>query len=104
MNSVLQIALVGSVHPLGDGTDAIALQLGMGPGGGGWGGGFGLLWPLFWLLVLAALLGMVAYLLTRGSDGTNADRALVTLRERYARGEIEEDEFEERASRLRNRP
>lgn len=82
------------------------MRLGRGSwNGGGWGWGFGFLWPLFWLLVLAASIGVVVYLLTRhNDDSTNADQALVVLRQRYARGEIEDEEFEERTSRLRNPP
>lgn len=71
---------------------------------GAWGWGFGILWALFWLLVLVALVGAVVYFLTHRTDSTRTDEALETLRERYARGEIGDEEFEERASRLGNTP
>jgi len=72
--------------------------------GGGFGGfGMGLGGPLmilFWILVIAAVVAVVAGLArqlpgrggARGGDGD--DRALEILRERYARGEIDHDEFE----------
>lgn len=89
-------------------TIALELQMRLGGNswnGGGWGWGFGFLWPLLWLLVLIASIGIIVHLLTRhNDDSTNGDQALEVLRRRYARGEIEEDEFEERASRLRNPP
>lgn len=100
--------LAESVHQIASGTNMIALQPRMRPGSGAWesgawGWGAGFLWPLFWLLVLAASIGFVVYLLTRQTDdSTTADQALVVLRQRYARGEIEDEEFDERASRLRN--
>ncbi len=109
VNRMFQNLLAGSVHQITSSANTIALQLRMGLesgswGGGGWGWGFGFLWPLLWLIVLAATIGIVMYFLTRQTSSTNANNALVVLRERYARGEIEDEEFEERASRLRDHP
>jgi len=70
---------------------------GMGPGVGfGMGGGW-------WLLLLLAILavGIVAaalYLTTHA--GEDEDGALATLRERYAAGDLDEEEFERRRERL----
>ena len=61
--------------------------------GMGWGGL--VLWPA--LLVLVA--GVAAYALLRQPSGS--DDAMATLRERYARGEIDEDEFQQRRETLR---
>jgi len=74
----------------------------------GWGGGgYGMiLGPLFMILVLAAV-GAIAVLLVRWLGGSRYDaqpphhvqpgRApLDILKERYARGEIDKEEFEER--------
>ena len=83
----------------------------MGPGGGapGWmpyhdAGLLGAAWPFLWLLLAAAVVLAVAYLAIRvlgdGERATDADGALAVLRRRYARGEIDADEFEERAGRL----
>ena len=66
-------------------------------GYGGWGMGIGML--LFWGLIIAVIV-----LLVRGFGGSSkmdAPRlpektALDILRERYARGEIEKSEFEEK--------
>ena len=67
--------------------------------GGGWSGMiFG---PLFMILVLAAVIGAVV-LLVRWVSGppsyhASADRtSLDILKERFARGEIDKNEFEER--------
>ena len=74
------------------------------PWGGAGGAGFGFLWLLMWLLILVAVVVGVVYLalhLLRDQDrGAGIDGALTVLRQRYARGEIDEEEFEERASRL----
>ncbi len=75
---------------------------GWGMGGGGlWGLGF--LWPLLWLLVIAVVVIGAVYLVGTRTDRFGGDRAMEVLREQYARGEISEDEFEERASRLSTR-
>lgn len=77
---------------------------GLMPWGGAGGAGFGFLWLLVWLLILVAVVVGGVYLalhLLRDQDrGAGIDNALTVLRQRYARGEIDEEEFEERASRL----
>lgn len=59
------------------------------------GGGLMMLW---WVLVVVAIVALVLWLTKtppRGS-GTGRDPALDILRERYARGEIDEQEFEKK--------
>ncbi|PSP41943.1 hypothetical protein BRC68_13345 [Halobacteriales archaeon QH_6_64_20] len=74
----------------------------MGPGS--WmGGSLGWLWMVIWMLVPIALIVGLVYLLrprgtTAGSEPT--DHALETLREQYARGEIDDEEYETRRERL----
>jgi putative membrane protein len=72
-------------------------------GGDQW-GGFGMvLGPIFMILVLIGVIAGTVYLLkvfgvaTMGSRETGGDgKALSILKERYARGEIDSKEFEER--------
>lgn len=74
-------------------------------GGGPWhwhgGPGWWLVFPiLFWIVVLSA----VGYLLYRRSPGQAARIAAErTLAERYARGEIDQDELRQRRTVLRSR-
>lgn len=75
---------------------------GMGFGFGGW-----ILMILFWVLLIAAIALLIKWLISprSGSDSEPAserrsNRALDILRERYARGEIDHEEFEERRRRL----
>jgi len=76
---------------------------GMGGAGPGMGDGFGVVGG-WWLVLLLALLVLglavaAAYLTTRtGGDGE--DGALAVLRERYAAGDLDEEEFERRRERL----
>lgn len=80
------------------------LLLQMGGGASGW-------WPLAFLGPFVGLLimGTVVYLLWSAISGSSprpterADDAMETLRKRYARGEIDEETFEERARTLRER-
>lgn len=83
-------------------------QHGGGSGGmGGMGGGMGgfIWWPLVWSVVLLSVLLIVGYGIyihgrTPANEQTHTDTALSTLRSRYARGELSEEEFEERRRRL----
>lgn len=74
----------------------------MGPGG--WmGGSLGWIWMLIWMLVPIALIVGLVYLLrpratTSGSE--RPDQAMETLRKRYARGEIDDAEYDTRRTRL----
>lgn len=69
--------------------------------GGMWGaGGGGFLWGLLWLVVLGAIVLAAVYLFTRRQPASGADPAMAALREQYARGEISNEEFEERRERL----
>ncbi len=72
---------------------------------GNWGGygGWGLADDLLWALLLLGLIALVAVLIIRllrspsnGKAGAlvDADRALEIARERYAKGEISQAEFE----------
>lgn len=67
----------------------------------GWGGmGFGgPLMLLFWILVIVGVVLLVRWLATGDATrrpGPPRNAALDLLKERYARGEIERDEFEQK--------
>ncbi len=68
-------------------------------GFGHMGGWWGLGMILFWVLLVGALVVLVRWLALgpgRGNGGSSERRALDILRERYARGEIDRQEFEEK--------
>ena len=76
----------------------------MGNGMGFGHGLFGILWMIvFWGGLIALIVFAVRYF-ARSSDRTGSaksdDRAIDLLRERFARGEIDRDEFDDRMSRL----
>lgn len=68
-----------------------------------WGGGFGMFGGLmmvaFWALIIGLIVFAVRGFSNRAGTG-NGQTATDVLRERYARGEIDEDEFERRLARL----
>ncbi|MGM0561234.1 MAG: SHOCT domain-containing protein [Pseudomonadota bacterium] len=73
----------------------------------GWGGWF--MGPIMMLLVFGLLiLGVVLVLRALGigdsthSKGNSQDRALEILKERFARGEIDEEEYQNRKKHLRD--
>jgi len=59
---------------------------------------------VFWLLVLAVIV-LVVWQVLRGREpgvgGAGEDRAENVLRERYARGEIDEEEYRRKLDELR---
>lgn len=76
----------------------------MGNGGFGMGVG-GPLMILFWILVIAVVIALIAWLTGQtnrsGSNrGGGPDRALEILEQRYANGEIDREEFERKRQDL----
>ena len=79
----------------------------MGPGMmGNWGMGWfgGIFMMVFWILIIIALVFFIRWLV-RSTDRNqsrevNESRALEILKERYARGEIDTEEFEEKKQLL----
>ena len=65
---------------------------------GMWGIGMGLFTLLVWGLVIVSLVLGIRWLLSQGRDAqgrdARSDPALEILRQRYARGEIDREEFE----------
>ena len=60
---------------------------------GAWGIGMGLLMLLFWGAVIVAIVVGIRWLIGQGK-ASPPDSALEILRQRYARGEINKEEFE----------
>jgi len=70
----------------------------MGYGGGGT---FGILhMVLWWVLIILGIVVLVKWLGGWSRSRASGDRALDILRERYARGEIEKDEYDKRRQEL----
>lgn len=66
----------------------------MGWMGGMWGIGMMFMMLLFWFLVIAGLILAVRWFLSDQKERRGSDSALEILRQRYARGEINQEEFE----------
>jgi putative membrane protein len=83
---------------------------------GGWGmgsgmmGGYGMGWfgdifmIMFWILILVGLIFLIRWLIQSTShdktSGIGSNRSLEILKERYARGEIDKEEFESKKKDL----
>lgn len=74
--------------------------------GFGWGPGFGWLFMiLFWGLVILAIAALAKWLMRQSSGrGSPRDKTpLQILQERYARGEIDQKEYEQKSQDLMSR-
>ena len=73
---------------------------------GGWGMAFGGVMMIFWLVILIAAIVFLVRLLNGAQPLTlggkdKASPALARLQERYANGDIDSAEYEERAQKLK---
>ena len=69
--------------------------------GGGWGMGFGgPLMILFWIAVIAGVVVLVKFVLDQSSRSARDKAPLQILQERYARGEINREEYEQKRREL----
>ncbi|MBC7094216.1 MAG: SHOCT domain-containing protein [Thermococcus sp.] len=69
--------------------------------GFGWFGWFGaILMLLFWGAIIAGVAWFIRWILDQSSGSTSKKRALEILDEKYARGEIDDDEYERRKRKL----
>ena len=70
----------------------------------GWGGHWlgGIVMLLFWVLVIAGILALTRGVFSRSSGGSPAapESALDILKRRYAKGEIDKAEFEEKRKEI----
>ena len=67
---------------------------------GVWGLGMMLAMLIFWALVITGIVLLIRWFVRTGAPAPR-DRALEILRERYARGEIDKNEFEAKQRDLR---
>ena len=64
--------------------------------------GGGMMW-IFWILIIVALVWFVAFATRRGGLSSGSEKsAMEVLKERYARGEIDRDEFEQKQKDLKS--
>ena len=83
---------------------------GMGPGMMGWGMGYGMGWlwmiimVVFWVAVIVGIIFLIRWLIlstkTQSHPGKYDESPLEILKKRYARGEIDKEEFEQRKKDL----
>lgn len=73
--------------------------------GGGMMGGFGMMGGamFLWPILLIGLIVVLVWGLGDRAETGDRDQAMTVLRERYARGELSEEEFDERRRRIRSK-
>ncbi len=72
---------------------------------GGWGMGLGwIIMVLFWVLLIAGIVAFAKWILgvSSGNPMSPDKSAIDLLKERYARGEIEKEEFEQKRQDLKS--
>ena len=79
-------------------------EWGMGPGMMGWGFGIGWVWTIlmvaFWIAIIVGIFFFIRWIAKSSGSGSreakSEDSATEILKKRYARGEINKEEFEEK--------
>jgi len=66
-------------------------------GGGVFGGVFMLFW---WVLIVVGIVALVKWVMNQSSERREGKSPLEILKERYAKGEIDKKDFEERKKEL----
>ena len=113
---VMQFMVFLSIPLIGTHASAQTGQYGGYGGYGGWGmgpgmmGGYGMGWfggilmIVFWVLIIVGLVFLIKWLIqSTGRDrtiGSGGNRSLEILKERYAKGEIDKEEFESKKKDL----
>lgn len=64
--------------------------------------GWGLWMMLFWIIIIGLVIYTVFYLITN-SNKENKDSSIEILKERFARGEIDQNEFEQKRASILNK-
>ncbi|AHF80776.1 SHOCT domain-containing protein [Thermococcus paralvinellae] len=55
---------------------------------------------LFWVAIIVAVVWFIKWIIEQSPSGTSKKRALEILDEKYARGEIDDEEYERRKRKL----
>ncbi|GAA3276044.1 SHOCT domain-containing protein [Paenarthrobacter aurescens] len=98
-------SIVGKTTTLGGVLAQVPATVAMhGPWGDGVAWPFFLLFPLFWILVIGLFIFIARRTWRRNHHWAATQGAEGVLRERYARGEIDETEFRQRLEVLRSQP
>lgn len=89
----------GRLGKMGGGVSGQEVVMHWGDMGWGWGWG-ALIWVIFMLVVLTGIAAVIIYAV-RQPSGPRSQSAEQILAERYARGEIDEEEYQQRRRTLR---
>ncbi len=97
LHFLIMISLIMPVIALADTNGCPMFMMGSFSGYGWFGWVF---MVLFWILIIAAFILLVGWIVKQ-FQGENKDKSAIDiLKERYAKGEIDEKEFEEKKNKL----
>ena len=88
----MMMGMGGGMWPMDSEFNSFNNNSMMGYGLGGFGGGIVMI--LFWVLIIVGIIALVRYTMDNSAKSGSSKSALDILKERYAKGEIDKNEFE----------
>jgi len=104
---ILLLVLLLGAAAMGFGMWGPGMMGGGGLGFGWWGAAMGILMLLFWALIIGGVVLLILWIVRQErppatGSRTGGERALDILRERYARGELTREQYEQMRQDLRD--